>query len=135
MAVIGSGTEAIEEASRMAEIAEKVYAIPGMKGYKVDEERLYQLTESEKVEVIEEVKVESIGGDMFVTNVKLSGDPPTALEVEGVFVSLENVPTTDIIRDAGIVTNDNRCKSLTENSRPMLKECLQQETAVVVECR
>ncbi len=109
VAVIGSGTEAIEEASRMAGIAEKVYAIPGTKGYRVNEEKLNQLALSEKVEFIEDVNVESIGGDVFVTNIKLSGDPPRALEVEGVFVSLENVPTTDIIRDAGITTNVNGC--------------------------
>ena len=36
VAVIGSGKEAVEDTIRLAEIASKVYAIPGKEGYKVE---------------------------------------------------------------------------------------------------
>lgn len=109
VAVIGSGNEAIEEASRMAETAEKVYAIPGLEGYKVDEMKISELEKNEKVEVIDGVKVESIEGETYVTNIKLSNASSKILDVDGVFISLERVPTTQIIRNAGIDTNENGC--------------------------
>ena len=109
VAVIGPGKEAVEEALRLADIARKVYAIPGVKGYSEELEDLEELAENEKIEVIGGVDVESIGGDTSVNHIKLKGSTPRILDVDGVFLILENIPTTDIIREAGILTNKSGC--------------------------
>ena len=108
-AVIGSGKEAVEEACRLAELAEKVYAIPGVKGFTSDTEELQEFVEKGKVEVIEGVDVESIGGADSVTHVTLKSSPPGTIKVDGVFIILENIPTTSIIKEAGILTNESGC--------------------------
>lgn len=108
-AVIGSGKEAVEEACRLAELAEKVYAIPGVKGFTSVTDELQEFVEKGKVEVIEGVDVESIGGADSVTHVTLKSSPPGTIKVDGVFIILENIPTTSIIKEAGILTNESGC--------------------------
>jgi len=108
-AVVGSGIEAVEEASRLAEIAEKVYAIPGVKGYTTNIEEFQDLVEKGKVEIVEGVDVESIDGTNSVTHITLKSSPPRTIKVDGVFVILENIPTTSILKAAGIKTNESGC--------------------------
>lgn len=108
-AVVGSGKEAVDEACRLAEVAGKVYAIPGVKGYSSDTEELQELSESGRVEIIEGVDVESISGENTVTHITLKSSPPRSLKVDGVFIILENIPTTDILKEARIQTNDSGC--------------------------
>jgi len=109
VAVVGDGREAVEEALRLAEVAVKVYAIPGVEGYGADFEELEELTENDKIEVIEGVDIESIGGDTTVTHIELKGSSPRTLEVDGVFIILENIPSTEILREAGILTKESGC--------------------------
>jgi thioredoxin reductase (NADPH) len=109
VAVVGSGIEAIEEITRLVDVAKKVYAIPGINGYQVDDELMVEIVKSENVEFIKGANVESIFGETYVTSIKLNGNTNQTLKVDGVFISLERVPTTGIIQDAGIVTNDNGC--------------------------
>ena len=109
VAVVGPGKEAVEESLKLADIGKKVYAIPGAKGYSADVEVLKELAENDKIEVIEGFDIESIEGDTSVTHIKLKGDPARTLKVDGVFIVLENIPTTDIIREAGILTNESGC--------------------------
>ena len=109
VAVIGDGREAVEEALRMAEIAGKVYAIPGVKGYSEEHEELKELAESDRIEVIDGVDVDSIGGGTSVTHIELKGFPSRTLMVDGAFIILENIPTTDILKEAGILTRESGC--------------------------
>lgn len=108
-AVVGSGKEAVEEAYRLAEIAEKVYAIPGVKGFTANIDELKELAEKGKIEVVEGVDVESINGNNFVTHVTLKSSPPSTIKVDGIFIILENIPTTSILKAAGIKTNESGC--------------------------
>lgn len=117
VAVIGSGKDAVEEALSLAELAEKVYAIPGVKGYGAEVNELQKLAENEKVEIIDGLDVESIGGERAVTHVKLKSSPPRKLNVDGVFVILENIPTTEIIREAGVLTNKSGCIIVDEDQQ------------------
>jgi thioredoxin reductase (NADPH) len=107
VAVVGPGREAVEDIVRLADIAEKIYAIPGSEGYKVEE--LEGLLENEKVELIEGVDLESIGGDQVVGRIRLKGDSPGELDVDGVFIILESVGTGDILKGAGIKTDEGGC--------------------------
>ncbi len=108
-AVVGSGKEAVEEACRLAEIADKVYSIPGVKGFTANFDELQELAEKGKIEVIEGVDVESINGINFVTHITLKSSPPRTIKVDGVFIIMENIPTTRILKAAGIKTNESGC--------------------------
>ena len=109
VAVVGSGREAVEDALKLADAAARVYAIPGRKGYSECMEGLHELTSHPKIHVIEGAELESIGGDMVVTHINLNIEPPGRLDVDGVFIILEHVATTDLMKEAGIDTDEGGC--------------------------
>lgn len=109
VAVVGSGKEAVEDALNLAGIARRVYFVTGSKGFGEGLEELCELSKNERVELIEGVDVESIGGKDYVTHITLKGDADRKLRVDGVFIILEHVPITDIIREAGVETDETGC--------------------------
>ena len=109
VAVVGSGSEAVEDALKLADVARRVYAIPGGKGYSDGIEELHELTDHPKIELVEGADLESIGGDAMVTHVNLSRESPARLDVDGVFIILEHVATTDLMVEAGIETDEGGC--------------------------
>jgi thioredoxin reductase (NADPH) len=109
VAVLGPGEDAVEDALRLEDVAAKVYAIPGFKGYKEGVEGIQKLIESEKIDVIEGADAESIGGDGYVTGLKLMGSQQITLDVDGVFIVRENAPTAEILNEAGILTDERGC--------------------------
>lgn len=102
VAVIGSGKEAIEDVSNLSEIANKVYFIPSSEGSgnKLPKKLAANV-------ILEDAEVESIDGDVTVKSIKLSDG--TSLKVDGVFIILEHVSTTDILTEAGIRTDKRGC--------------------------
>jgi thioredoxin reductase (NADPH) len=117
VAVVGSGKEAVEDAIRLAETSRKVYTIPGRNGYNGDIEGLEGLLGHEKVEVIEGADLKAIGGDEFVTHVKLDHESLSRLDVDGVFMILESVGTSDIVKEAGVETDEGGCIMVDKNQR------------------
>jgi thioredoxin reductase (NADPH) len=105
--VIGAGEDAIEDALRLSEIVSRAYVIPGEDGFLVENEELRELKNIDNIEIIEGAEVEEIFGTDFVNHVKL--DNGELLPTEGVFVILEQVPTSSIISDAGIVVDEGGC--------------------------
>ncbi len=117
VAVIGPGKHAVEDAIRLADNARKVYAIPGSRGYNNGLAGLDELFENKKVEVIEGVDLEYIGGQEFVTHIGLKQSPKRKLDVNGVFIILENLGTANILEDAGIKTDNGGCIIVDMNQR------------------
>ena len=115
VAVVGAGEEAVEDALKLTDFADKIYAIPGSKGYKQGIEGLHELQNHEKIEIIEGADLESIGGASVVEHVALKGGGVRRLEVDGVFIILESVPTTDILASAGIQTDGGSCVLVDKN--------------------
>lgn len=109
VAVIGSGHEAIHESLLLAEIADKVYSIPGVNGFGEKFEDLQKLKRNEKIEIIENSDVEEISGKEQVTHLKLKGKGPTKLRIDGAFIILENVSATDIMDEAGVDMDESGC--------------------------
>lgn len=109
VAVVGSGREAVEDALKLADVARRVYAIPGSKGYNDGIEELHKLTGHPKIELVEGADLESIGGDAMVTHVNLRRESRARLDVDGVFIILEHVATTDLMVEAGIETDEGGC--------------------------
>ncbi len=109
VAVVGSGREAVEDALKLVDVASIVYAIPGAKGYSEDVEELNELMNHPKIRIIEGAVLTSIGGEMVVTHVVLDHETIDRLDVDGVFVVSENVATTDLMREAGVETDEGGC--------------------------
>jgi len=115
VAVVGSGREAVEDALRLADVTEKVYAIPGTEGYNPEIEELHELHDNEKIEVLEEAELESIGGETLVSHVALKGGATGRLDLDGIFIILESVPTTDLLQGAGVETDGGGCIVVDKN--------------------
>jgi thioredoxin reductase (NADPH) len=109
VAVIGGGHEAIIDALHLTETASKVYAIPGKKGYSDNYPELAVLRGNPKIEVIEGKDVTEITGGEFVTSAKLTGSGVDSINVDGVFILLEHVPTSNILVEAGIDADEGGC--------------------------
>lgn len=117
VAVLGSGKDAVEDALRLADTVSKVYAIPGSGGFKEGIEELDELTEHMNIDVLDGVDVESIEGDQVVTHVNMKKGSVKSLKVNGVFIILDHVGTSDILRDSGIETDDGGCIIVDKNQR------------------
>jgi thioredoxin reductase (NADPH) len=99
----------------LTDFADKVYAIPGIKGYARGMDGLRELQIHEKVEVIEGADLESIGGASVVEHITLKGGGMRRLDVDGVFIILESIATTDILANAGIQTDGGSCILVDDN--------------------
>lgn len=117
VAVVGCGKDAVEDALRLADTASKVYAIPGSGGFTEGIEELKELTEHTKIDVLDGVDIESIEGDQVVTHINMKEGPVKRLNVNGVFIILDHVGTSDILRDSGIETDDRGCIMVDKNQK------------------
>jgi thioredoxin reductase (NADPH) len=117
VAVVGCGKDAVEDALRLADTASKVYAIPGSGGFTEGIEELKELTEHTKIDVLDGVDIESIEGDQVVTHINMKEGPVKRLNVNGVFIILDHVGTSDILRDSGIETDDRGCITVDKNQK------------------
>ncbi len=107
VAIVGSGHEAVHDIELLSETSSKVYAIPGKKGYSEDYPALKQLRDDPKVVFIEGANITEIGGTDFVEYIKL--DNGEEVKLDGVFIILEHIPTSGILEDAGVITDDGGC--------------------------
>ncbi|MBA7470596.1 FAD-binding protein [archaeon] len=117
VAVVGCGKDAVEDALRLADTASKVYAIPGSGGFTEGIEELKELTDHTKIDVLDGVDIESIEGDQVVTHINMKEGPVKRLNVNGVFIILDHVGTSDILRDSGIETDGRGCITVDKNQR------------------
>ena len=107
VAIIGSGHEAVHDIEVLGETSQKVYAIPGKKGYTEDYPEIHHLRKDPKVEFIEGSNIVEIGGRDFVEYIKL--DNGQEVKLDGVFIILEHVSTSGILSDAGVTTDEGGC--------------------------
>ncbi len=93
--LVGDSEMAEEEVNYLAEVCEKVYYIP-----------LYKNLDNvhDKVQIIHDKPIE-INGEKIVKSLKLK---EATLDVDGVFIIKENIPTTQLLK--GIVLEDKAIK-------------------------
>jgi thioredoxin reductase (NADPH) len=115
VAVVGSGSEAVEDALNIVEIAEKVYVIPGAHGFEVGTKDLDTLLKKKKVELVSGADVESIRGADVVTHIELRGSPNRTLKVDGVFIIVDHSGTNEMIKEAGVRTDESGCIGVDRN--------------------
>jgi len=110
VAVVGAGREAVADTLFLADIANSVTLVTHEKGLDIEGE-MKKLQGKRNVEIIEGQLV-SIVGEKVVKSIKiLEADSQQEIEkeVKGVFVALGGVPTTEIVKKAGISTDRNGC--------------------------
>ena len=114
--VIGGGDVAVEDAIFMSRIAKHVYLIMRrneMRATKILQEEVKKLT---NVEILYEVQVESIIGDLKVEGalIRRKGDViPSELTLDGIFVGIGIAPDTALLK--GKVEMDNDYIVASEN--------------------
>ena len=109
VAVVGGGHEAVHEAEVLAKTVDKVYAIPGIKGFSEDFPEISRIRENPKIEVMEGVDLTEVGGSDFVEYIKLKGGDLEQLKVDGLFIILEHISTTGIVQEAGLEADSGGC--------------------------
>ncbi len=101
-ALLGSSTEAVEEALALARFAAQVYLlVPGGK-LTAEAELLEQLEQTANIEVRYRQRVEAIEGEETVTGLRIrTGEGEEHLPVAGVFIYLPgNKPATELFQGA-----------------------------------
>jgi thioredoxin reductase (NADPH) len=117
VAIVGSGHEAVVDALHLTDTASKVYAIPGKKGYSENYPELAALKSNLKIEIIDGHDIAEISGSEFVTNLKLTGGKVERIDVDGVFIILEHVSTSNILVEAGINADEGGCVLVDRNQQ------------------
>jgi len=115
VAVIGSGSEAVEDALNMVEIAKKVYVIPGVHGFEACTKDLDTLLKKKKVELVSGADVESISGADVVTHIEFKGTTNRTLKVDGVFIIIDHSGTNEMIKEAGVHADESGCIGVDRN--------------------
>jgi thioredoxin reductase (NADPH) len=109
VAVFGSGQDAIHDVELLSDLTNKVYAIPGVKGYSKEYEGLERIKENHKIEILGGYNISEINGDNLVSHIILEGKNKKKLRVDGVFIILEHVPTANLVSEVGIEVDKGGC--------------------------
>ncbi len=108
--VVGGSDSAAKEALLLTEHAKKVYII-----YRRDEirpepmtkKKIYEKVEEGKIEIINNTNVKEIKGNKMMNKVVLDNSYKGSkeLEIEGLFINIGGVPTTELLKNLDIETS------------------------------
>jgi thioredoxin reductase/intein/homing endonuclease len=108
VAVIGGSDTAVRSAIYLSGIASETYLIHRRDQLRAEEISQKNL-EKAKVKIILNSVVEKIEGDKFVKKIIINNvntNDKTELAVDGVFIEVGEVPTTEIVKSAGVEINE-----------------------------
>lgn len=108
VAIIGGSDAAVKSAIYLSEIASVTYLIHRRDQLRAEEANQEQLKKT-SVKIIWNSVVEKIEGDNFVKKITIKNvntNEKTELDIDGVFVEVGEVPTTEIVRAAGVEINE-----------------------------
>lgn len=120
VAVIGSGDEAAEDALLLADFANEVLLITSKEELEIAENLRQRLEKKDNVKFLLNAKVEAIEGDVIVKAVKVvdvKNKKEQRIPVGGVFVALERIPMTQLMRKAGIDVDEGGCVKVDRRQR------------------
>ncbi len=115
VAVIGSGSEAFEDAFYLANIAKQVTLITHTPEFEAGQKFVDEAREKPNLDLILG-KLLSIKGDQVVSAVTYQRFDDTSeqnLLIDGVFVSIGSVPLTTLVKKAGVEVNTRGCIQVT----------------------
>jgi len=108
VAIIGGSDTAVKSAIYASEIASEVYLIHRRDQLRAEEANQKKLEKS-KVKIIWNSVVDKIMGDKFVNKIiikDVNTNETKELMIDGVFVEIGEVPTTEIVKAAGVEINE-----------------------------
>ncbi|KUG02677.1 thioredoxin reductase [hydrocarbon metagenome] len=122
VAIIGGGDSAVKEALYLSDIASKVYLVHRREGFRANETSLDKMFNDQRIELKLNKIVKRIEGDDTMMKNLVLYDVKTGqeenLEVEGVFVSIGMLPSSDFITglldlsNGYIITDENMMTSV-----------------------
>ena len=114
IAVVGGGNSAVEAATYMSKIAERVYVVHRQSTFSAEEYLVNQLSKLPNVELVLNSVVREIRGQERVTSVLVSGvhEPEKTKEIaiDGVFVEIGLIVKADFIRGLVSLNEKNEIK-------------------------
>jgi thioredoxin reductase (NADPH) len=123
VAVIGGSDTAVKSAIYASEIASKVYLIhrrDQLRAEEVNQKRL----EKSKIKIIWNSVVDKIIGDKFVNKIiikNVNTNEIKELEIDGIFIEVGEIPTTEIMKAAGIEINEKNFIKVNESFETNIK--------------
>jgi thioredoxin reductase (NADPH) len=111
VAVVGNGEEAATDALFMSDLASEVTLVSEQRELNIEGALLERLRNKPDIAIFKG-QVEKILGDEVVKSIRiLEFDTKREVEkeVKGVFVSLGGVPTTAVVKNAGVATDETGC--------------------------
>jgi thioredoxin reductase (NADPH) len=123
VAVIGSGTEAFEDAFFMSNIAEHVTLITNTTDINAEQKFVEEAKTKSNIDIVSG-KPLNIMGDQVVTGLlyrHFEDEAEKELSADGVFVSLGGVPLTALVKKAGINVDTRGCIKVTRQQATNLE--------------
>jgi thioredoxin reductase (NADPH) len=123
VAVIGGSDTAVRSALYLSEIASETFLIHRRDQLRAEEANQENLKKS-AVKIIWNSIVDKIEGDKFVDKITIKDvntNETKELAVDGVFVEIGEIPTTEIMKAAGIEINDKNFIKVNESFETNIK--------------
>ncbi len=115
VAVIGSGSEAFEDAFYLSTVANNVILITHSPDIEAEQKLVEEAKEKSNIDLVQG-KLLTIQGEQvvtFVTYQLFEDDFPQELPVDGVFVSIGGVPLSTLVKKAGVSVGEKGCIKVT----------------------
>ncbi len=115
VAVIGSGTEAFDDAFYLSTVADRVILITHSPEIEAEQPYLDEAKDKKNLEIIRG-KLLSISGEDVVTSIsyRLFEDKMEhTMALDGVFISVGGVPLTELVKKSGVDVDNRGCISVT----------------------
>jgi thioredoxin reductase (NADPH) len=113
--VIGSGSEAFEDAFFMAGFAKQVTLITHIPEIEAEQKLIDEAKQKPNIKMVEG-QLLNISGDQVVTSItyrQYEDDTEHTLPVDGVFVSIGSAPLTALVKKAGVEVDKRGCIKVT----------------------
>jgi len=117
VAVIGGSDTAVRSAIYLSEIASETYLIHRRDQLRAEEVNQKRLEES-KVKIIWNSVVEKIEGDKLVKKIiikDVNTNETKELDIDGIFIEIGEIPTTEIMKAAGVEINEKNFIKVDSN--------------------
>jgi len=122
VAVIGSGTEAFEDAFYLSNIAKQVTLITHAQDIKAEHKFVEEAKEKSNLDLIMG-QLLTISGDQVVTDAtyrSFEDGSECELSVDGVFIAIGAVPLTTLVKKVGVAVDERGCIKVTRQQATSL---------------
>lgn len=128
VAVIGGGNSAVINALSLSEICKKVYLIQNLDFLTAEDMLKERIKEKNNIEIMYNSKVVKLIGDDELKSIEVSGKEDKSIAIDGMFISIGQIPQNDIFKGIIDLNEQNYIKSI---------ECLTNKEGIFVagDCR